>query len=160
VSTQVVLGVDPGIASTGYGIIRIRADDSIELVDYGVISTSSDTDHELRLKKIYNSITRIIRNYRPQAVAIETVFYSKNIKTLVLVSEAIGVISLAAGNFGLPVRKFTPLEVKTGIARFGKAGKPQVQSMVKHLLELDEVPFPDHAADALAVAICYRNLFC
>jgi len=160
VETGVVLGIDPGIASTGYGVIRVCSDDSIELIDCGVISTNPETNHELRLKKIYDAITEIIEKFRPQAVAVETVFYSRNIKSLVLVSEAIGVISLAAGNFSLPLRKFTPLEVKTGIARFGRAGKSQVQAMVKNLLKLDKIHFPDHAADALAVAICYRNLFC
>ncbi len=155
-----ILGIDPGVTSTGYGVIRLTDGDSMLLLDYGVIKTSPKDKHEVRLKKIYKGITEIIKNHKPDEAAIETVFYSKNLKSLVQVSEAIGVISLALCNFGLNIKRFTPLEVKQGIVGFGQAKKEQIQLMVMNILNLKNPPKPDHASDALAVALCYRNLCC
>jgi crossover junction endodeoxyribonuclease RuvC len=152
-----ILGIDPGVAQIGYGCIQVGEDDSIHLIDYGVISTSPKTDHGCRLLKIFNEVTSVIARHKPDAIAIETVFYSRNLKSLVEVSEAIGVITLAARHFGLEIRKFTPLEVKSTIVHSGRAGKSQIQMMVKALLRMKEVPKPNHAADALAIAICYNT---
>ena len=149
-----ILGIDPGVAQTGYGCIHVGEDDSIHLIDYGVISTSPKTNHGRRLLQIFDEVTSVIETHKPDAIAIETVFFSRNLKSLVEVSEAIGVITLAACHFGLEIRKFTPLEVKSTIVRSGKAGKSQIQMMVKALLRMNEIPKPDHAADALAIAIC------
>ncbi len=153
---SIILGIDPGVAATGYGCIQVEDDDSIRLIDYGVISTSPKTEHGKRLLKIFNEVTSVIRRHEPDAIAIETIFYSRNLKSLVEVSEAIGVITLAARHFGLEIRKFTPLEVKSTIVRTGRADKSQIQMMVKTLLNMSEIPKPNHASDALAIAICYN----
>jgi len=150
----VILGIDPGVASTGYGIVKERRGGDLLLVDYGVITTPSKDPHEDRLKAIFEGIGRIIRTSRPDRVAIETVFYSKNLKSLVQVSEAIGVLSLAVCRHSLELRRFTPLEVKQAVVGNGRAKKNQVQLMVTNILNLDDPPTPDHASDALAVALC------
>jgi crossover junction endodeoxyribonuclease RuvC len=153
-----ILGVDPGVASTGFGIIRVDGDEGLELLDEGVIRTEAGTPHNRRLKAIYEGITELIVRHKPDAVAIEGIYFSRNLKSLVEVSEAIGVITLAAGHRDLGVKKFTPLEVKSAITGFGKAGKLQVQAMVMSMLGLDGSPKAHHASDAIAVAICYKNL--
>lgn len=154
---MIILGIDPGIASTGYGVIKVAGGDRLSLVEYGVIKTSPGENQGLRLKYIYERVNGIIKDHHPDAIAIETIFHSKNLKSLAMVSEAIGVVSLAAGNYGLNIQKFTPLEVKSAIVRSGKAPKRQIQEMVKTILNLDSLPRPDHASDALAIAICYRT---
>jgi crossover junction endodeoxyribonuclease RuvC len=151
----VILGIDPGVASTGYGVIRVGNGGNLHSVDYGTITTSAKELLEVRLTHIYKGITEIIGTFRPDEVAIETVFYSKNIKALVQVSEAIGVLTLAACNFGLNIKRFTPLEVKRAIVKSGTAKKEQVKLMVTNILNLEEPPRSEHASDALAVAICY-----
>jgi crossover junction endodeoxyribonuclease RuvC len=151
----IILGIDPGIASTGYGIIEITEDDSMIMLDCGVITTSVKDRHEVRLRQIYDSINGIIKKYKPGAVAIESIFYSKNLKALTHVSEAIGVISLAVGNYGINIKKITPLEVKAAVGRSGRADKKQIQLVVKEILKLDTLPKNNHASDALAIAICY-----
>lgn len=156
---MIILGIDPGIAKTGYGIIKCSDNENMFLIDFGVIATSTENPHGTRLRKIFKEITRIINHYRPDAVAIETIFYSKSYKALVEVSEVIGVITLAAGHFELEVMKFTPLEVKSAVAGFGRAAKNQVRVMTMNMLNLEEPPRPDHASDALAVAICFRNIY-
>jgi crossover junction endodeoxyribonuclease RuvC len=153
-----ILGVDPGVASTGFGIIRVDGDDVLELLDEGVIKTEPGTPHDRRLKAIYEGITGLIVRHKPDAVAVEGIYFSRNLKSLVEVSEAIGVITLAAGNRDIGVKKFTPLEVKSAITGFGKAGKPQVQRMVMAMLGLDGAQKTHHASDAIAVALCYKNL--
>jgi len=155
-----ILGVDPGLASTGFGIIRVDGGDELELLGEGVIRTEAGTPHNWRLKAIYEGITEIIIRHRPDAVAIEGIYFSRNLKSLVEVSEAIGVIILAAGNRDIGVKKFTPLEVKSAITGFGKAGKLQVQRMVMSMLGLNGSRKEHHVSDALAVAICYKNLIC
>ena len=154
------MGIDPGIASTGYGIIETSGNDRIILVDYGMINTPSNMEHGERLKYIFGEVTRKLEEYRPHALAIESLFHSKNLKALVDVSEAIGVVTLAASNFNIGVSKFTPLKVKSAIVGFGKADKRQVQEMIMRLLGLESPLNPHHVSDALAVAICYRNLNC
>jgi len=153
------MGVDPGIAATGYGIIKIEGREEAGLLDYGVISTFPGENHPKRLQYIYEHILRIIGLHNPEVVAIESLFQRKNLKALVDVSEAIGVITLAAANFNLKVEKFTPLKVKSAIVGVGRAKKEQVSLMIQNILNLDSPPKPHHASDALAVAICYKNLF-
>ncbi|MBN2323180.1 MAG: crossover junction endodeoxyribonuclease RuvC [Spirochaetes bacterium] len=155
-----ILGIDPGVASTGYGVIRCGEKDGVmRLVDYGVITTPPGQILERRLKSIFDGVERIIRDARPDRAATETIFYSKNIKSLVQVSEAIGVVSLAVCRQGLTLSRYTPLEVKQTISGNGKAKKNQIQSMVARMLNLENPPKPDHASDALAVAICEAFMF-
>jgi crossover junction endodeoxyribonuclease RuvC len=151
------MGIDPGIAETGYGIIETGDGESTGLVEFGVISTPAGTYHPGRLRTIYERVTRLIESHRPDVVAVESIFHSRNLKSLVDVSEAIGVISLAAA--GLKVEKITPLKVKSAVVGVGRAPKEQVRLMIMNELGLDEPPRPHHASDALAVAICYRNMY-
>ena len=129
-------------------------------MDFGVVTTPVQEEHGQRLKMIYDRITGIMRIHKPEAVAIETIYHSKNLRSFVLVYEAIGVIALAAAHRGVRVEKFTPLEVKSAIVGFGRATKDQVQLMIMNMLNLGSPPKPNHASDALAVAICYKNLYC
>ena len=152
---MVILGIDPGIASPAYGVIRVGNTGELHSIDYGTITTSVKKPLEERLKLIYEGITGVINTFRPDEVAIETVFYSKNLKSLVQVSEAIGILTLAAYNFGRNIKRFTPLEVKRVLVRSGTAKKEQIQLMVMNILNLKDPPKPNHASDALAVAICY-----
>lgn len=155
---MIIMGIDPGIASTGYGVIETEGQEKLVLIDYGMISTSPRMIHGDRLKYIYGEVTLKLKKHRPDALAIESLFHSKNLKSLVDVSEAIGVVTLAASHFNIAVTKFTPLKVKSAIVGFGKADKSQVQEMIMRLLDLESLPEPHHVSDALAVAICYRNL--
>ncbi len=157
---MIILGIDPGVISTGYGFIETLEGDRMRVVGYGVISTSAELEHAFRLKHIYDRVTEIIRQQKPDMVAIENLFHSKNLKSLVDVSEAIGVITLAATNFNIKVEKFTPLKVKSAIVGFGKATKDQVGMMIQNLLNLERPPQSHHISDALAVAICCRNIHC
>lgn len=150
---QIILGVDPGLASTGYGVIAIHQGQS-KMLDYGCISTAAQTAFELRLKEIHEQLQKIISEYNPQVLAIEELFFAKNAKTAMLVGQARGVILLTAMQNNLTIRQFTPLEVKQAVTGYGRADKKQMQQMVKILLKLKELPWPDDAADALAVAVC------
>jgi crossover junction endodeoxyribonuclease RuvC len=151
---MLVLGIDPGTAITGYGLVK-GEDDELTLVAYGAITTSSDWPLPERLQRIYRELTALIEDQQPTAVAVEELFFSKNVRTALSVGQARGVALLAAANAGLPVHEYTPLQVKQAIAGYGRATKDQVQQMVRMLLALDSVPQPDDAADAIAVAICH-----
>jgi crossover junction endodeoxyribonuclease RuvC len=151
---MLVLGIDPGTAITGYGLVK-GEDDSLTLVDYGAITTSSDRPLPERLQRIYRELTALIEDRQPTAAAVEELFFSKNVRTALSVGQARGVALLASANAGLPIHEYTPLQVKQAIAGYGRATKDQVQQMVKMLLALDSVPQPDDAADAIAVAICH-----
>jgi crossover junction endodeoxyribonuclease RuvC len=151
---MLVLGIDPGTAITGYGLVK-GEDDSLTLVDYGAITTSSDQPLPERLQRIYRELTALIEDRQPTAVAVEELFFSKNVRTALSVGQARGVALLASANAGLPIHEYTPLQVKQAIAGYGRATKDQVQQMVRMLLALDSVPQPDDAADAIAVAICH-----
>jgi len=155
----IIMGVDPGVASTGYGVIKASGDETV-LMDYGMITTTPDIDHGERLRYIYEEVSKVLQKHRPDALAVESLFHSRNLKSLVDVSEAIGVITLAASNYSIKVTKFTPLKVKSAIVGFGKAEKEQVQLMIQHQLGLESPPEPYHVSDAIAVALCYRNLNC
>ena len=151
---MLVLGIDPGTAITGYGFVK-GEDDDLTLVAYGAITTSSDWPQPERLQRIYQELTAVIEDRQPTAVAVEELFFSKNVRTALSVGQARGVALLAAANAGLPIHEYTPLQVKQAIVGYGRATKDQVQQMVKMLLALDSVPQPDDAADAIAVAICH-----
>jgi len=151
---MLVLGIDPGTAITGYGLVKGEDDDLI-LVAYGAITTSSDWPLPERLQRIYRELTALIEDQQPTAVAVEELFFSKNVRTALSVGQARGVALLAAANAGLPIHEYTPLQVKQAITSYGRATKDQVQQMVRMLLGLDSVPQPDDAADAIAVAICH-----
>jgi len=156
----IILGIDPGINTTGYGIIRTLQNDEMKIVECGIISSPAKLEHSSRLKYIYDRLIDIIERQKPDVVAIENLFHNKNLKSLVDVSEAIGVITLAAANFNIRIEKFSPLKVKSAIVGFGRAEKEQVGMMIQNLLDLEVPPESHHISDALAVAVCYRNLHC
>jgi crossover junction endodeoxyribonuclease RuvC len=151
---NLVLGVDPGTAITGYGLVRGEGDE-LRLVDYGAINTSSDESLPQRLQEIYRQLTALIQERQPAAAAVEKLFFSRNVRTALSVGQARGVALLAMANAELEIHEYTPLEVKQAVVGYGRASKEQVQEMVKVLLGLDSVPQPDDAADAIAVAICH-----
>ncbi|MEA1940587.1 MAG: crossover junction endodeoxyribonuclease RuvC [Candidatus Caldatribacteriota bacterium] len=151
---MIVLGIDPGLANTGYGFVNYKKK-KITLVDYGNIVTKKEDTFTSRLKKINYEINKLIDKYNPQEVAIEDIFFNKNTKTALLVSKVHGAIALSVSLIGLELYEYTPLQVKQATVGNGRADKYQVQSMVKILLNLQKIPRPDHASDALAVAICH-----
>lgn len=151
-----VIGIDPGTAIVGYGIIDYNKN-KYSIVDYGVILTSKDLSNEERLEIVYNELDKILKKYKPEFMAIEDLFYFKNNKTVISVAQARGVILLAGKQNNIPMSNYTPLQVKTGITGYGKAEKKQVQLMVQKFLGLSEIPKPDDAADALAICITHIN---
>ncbi|MEI7904728.1 MAG: crossover junction endodeoxyribonuclease RuvC [Candidatus Firestonebacteria bacterium] len=152
-----ILGIDPGVATTGYGVIEYTGGHSTA-IDYGVITTEPNIALSERLKSIYSAVTKILKKFAPDEMAVEEIFFAKNIKTAIMVSEARGVILLAGANYGLKtVNEYTPLEVKMALSGYGRAEKPQIQQMVKILLGLKTIPKPDDMADALAIAICHAH---
>ena len=157
--TMIVLGIDPGTAITGYGIVKDAPDGRLFEICHGVIRTDRKTPYPLRLKKIHNGIALIIEQHRPQVAAIEELFFSKNAATAMIVGQARGVVILTAVLAGLEVSEYTPIQLKEAVTGYGRAEKMQVQYMVKTLLGLAEAPKPDDAADALALAICHLHSY-
>jgi crossover junction endodeoxyribonuclease RuvC len=153
---MIVLGIDPGTASTGYGVIE-GAGSRLRALEDGVIETSAGIPLERRLADIHERVCALIDTHRPEAMAIEELYFGANVRTAFAVGQARGVVLLAAGQRGLPSRSYTPQQVKGAVCGHGRAGKDQVGRMVARLLGLAAVPTPDHAADALAVAICDLN---
>jgi crossover junction endodeoxyribonuclease RuvC len=149
-----ILGIDPGTAITGYGLVS-EEDGVLTLVDCGVITTPSGQPLPERLQAIYKGLSGVIREHRPAAAAVEELFFSRNVRTALSVGHARGVTLLALADAGLPIYEYKPLEIKQAIAGYGGADKRQVQEMVRMLLDLRDVPQPDDAADAVAVAICH-----
>lgn len=152
---MISLGIDPGIARTGYGVVRDGASGETEYVAYGCIETPSKMPVEQRLQLIYRELTDLIRQYQPETAGIEKLLFGKNVTNAIVVGQARGVAMLAMADQNLPIAEYTPAEVKQAVAGYGNAPKPQMQEMVRLLLNLDEVPKPDDAADALAVAITH-----
>lgn len=150
---MIILGIDPGIADTGYGVIK-KTGDKYTLLACGSIRTPAKTDLAGRLGTLKKELTKIIKKHQPSLVAVEELFFAKNVKTALAVAHARGVILLTAQEAGLTPREFTPLQVKQALTGYGRADKNQIQQMVKTVLGLKQVPQPDDAADALAVAIC------
>jgi crossover junction endodeoxyribonuclease RuvC len=152
----VVLGIDPGSANTGFGVVLARGQ-QLAALDGGVIATTQDESLERRLVRIHARVCDLIAEHRPHAVAVEDLFFGQNARTAFSVGQARGVVLLAAGLAGIPSFSYTPQAVKQAVCGSGRAEKEQVQRMVGALLSLGEPPRPDHAADALAVAICHAN---
>lgn len=151
-----ILGLDPGTATTGYGIVDV-VDGQLRLVDYGVIKTPSGDPPERRLQSIFHQINALIAAHRPDRAAVEQLFFGRNITTAIAVGQARGVLLLALADANIAMSEYSPPKIKEAITGYGKAGKAQMQLMVRHLLDLDEVPHPDDAADALAVAITHAR---
>jgi crossover junction endodeoxyribonuclease RuvC len=152
---MLILGIDPGTATTGYGLVRELENGSLEAQGYGVILTPADLPMPERLQRLYSQLNDIISLHRPMAGSVEKLFFQSNVKTALSVGQARGVTLLCLAMAGLEVGEYTPLEVKQAVVGYGKADKRQVQEMVRILLNLPEIPRPDDAADALAVAICH-----
>ena len=148
-----VLGFDPGTATTGYGVVESRGS-SLHHIAHGAITTPAGQPFADRLRTIFLESQRLIEGYAPDVVAIEKLYFSRNVTMGIMVAQARGVLALAASLAGKPVGEFSPLEVKNAVVGYGKAQKRQVQEMVKIILNLDAIPKPDDAADALALAIC------
>jgi crossover junction endodeoxyribonuclease RuvC len=149
-----VLGIDPGTAITGYGLVR-EDDQGLALVECGAITTAAGQPLSVRLQAIYRELTEVIQAYQPTTSAVEELFFSRNVRTALSVGHARGVALLALADAGLEVHEYKPMEVKQAVAGYGGADKRQVQEMVRMLLGLEHVPQPDDAADAVAVAICH-----
>lgn len=156
---MITLGIDPGTATTGYGIVRDASDGRLTEICHGVIRTDSKTPYPLRLKAIHNELTAIIDQYNPQSIAIEELFFNRNVSSAMIVGQARGVVILTGVLADLDVSEYTPLQVKEAVTGYGRAEKIQVQQMVKTLLGLAKIPKPDDAADALAVAICHLHSY-
>ncbi len=155
---MIILGIDPGTATTGFGIINHNKNQP-ELVDFGVISTNKKLSDAERLEILAGDINRLIKKYRPEAVGVEKLFFTTNQKTVMTVSQARGAALLACQKHKLAIFEFTPLEVKSFICGNGKASKSQVQYMVQKTFKLKHPPKPDDAADALAVALCAGHYY-
>ncbi|MFA5524509.1 MAG: crossover junction endodeoxyribonuclease RuvC [Tissierellales bacterium] len=153
---MIVFGIDPGIAIVGYGVIEYNGN-KFNVLDYGAVQTSNSYSFPTRLKIIYDEISLLMEKFKPDALAIEELFFNKNVKTAITVGQARGVQVLAAVNKGIEIYEYTPLQVKQGVVGYGRADKRQIQEMVKILLNLDKIPKPDDVADALAVAICHAH---
>lgn len=153
---MIVLGIDPGTADTGYGVVQ-SAGASLRALDSGVIQTRAGVPLERRLAHIHGRVAELLGRHRPDAVAVEELYFGTNARTAFAVGQARGVVLLAAGQHQTPTRSYTPQQVKGAVCGHGRAGKEQVSRMVARLLGLPAPPTPDHAADALAVAICELN---
>jgi crossover junction endodeoxyribonuclease RuvC len=152
----IVLGIDPGLANTGYGVVAQRAGRLVAL-DGGVIETRAGAPTERRLADVHSGIDALLAEHEPDGVALEELYFGQNVRTAFAVGQARGVVMLAAGQRGVPCESYTPQAVKSAVCGSGRAPKEQVARMVQALLGLESPPTPDHAADALAVAICHVN---
>jgi crossover junction endodeoxyribonuclease RuvC len=151
------LGIDPGIGTTGFGLVRLHPDSSLEAIVFGVITTPAGLPNHERLVQLYNEMQRLIATYHPETCAVEKLFFQRNVSTAIAVGQARGVVLLSIAQAGLEVGEYTPNEIKQAVAGYGSAQKRQVQEMVRTLLVLPEIPRPDDAADALAVAITHLH---
>ncbi len=151
-----ILGIDPGYAIVGFGVLDY---DGYKFgpVEFGAVTTEAKTDFNIRLKTIYDDLTYVVEKFHPEAMAIEKLFFNTNQKTGIDVAQARGVILLAAVNAGVPIYEYTPLQVKQSVVGYGRAEKAQVMEMTKRILGLAAVPKPDDTADALAIAICHGH---
>lgn len=154
---NIILGIDPGIADTGFGVIEEGPGNKLVCLDYGSIKTKTSLSLPDRLDIIHKELENIIKKYKPQKVGVEQLFFCNNAKTALIVGQARGVVLLTCKQNNIEVFEFTPLQVKQAVSAYGKATKIQVQKMVKLILNLNKIPKPDDAADALAVAICAIN---
>lgn len=153
---MLVVGIDPGIATTGYGFVRDN-NNGIQLVTYGVIATSPGLSPAQRLSSLYRDLDQILTLHQPQSGAVEKLFFQKNVTTAISVGQARGVALLALAQHQIDVFEYTPMEVKQAVTGYGGADKKQIQQMVKAVLQMEDIPRPDDAADALAIAICHLH---
>ncbi len=153
---MLVIGIDPGTATTGFGLVRDTAQ-GLEVVDFGTILTPAGLPQEQRLVMLFDQLSKILILHRPESAAVEKLFFSRNVTTAITVGQARGVVLLALARSGLAVDEYTPMEIKQAVAGYGGADKNQIQQMVRALLNLEVVPKPDDAADALAIAICHLH---
>jgi crossover junction endodeoxyribonuclease RuvC len=151
------LGIDPGTATTGYGLVRLMRDGELVAVSFGIISTPKDATASVRLEMLFDQLNALIKKNKPDTAAVEKLFFQSNVKTALAVGQARGVIMLCLQKAGIEPFEYTPNEVKQAVAGYGGADKRQVQDMVRALLQLDSLPKPDDAADALAIAITHLN---
>ncbi len=151
------LGIDPGTATTGYGLVRLMPDGELVAVRYGVILTPKESPAPARLEMLYEQLRRILLEHKPDTAAVEKLFFQRNVTTALAVGQARGVVMLALQQAGIEAFEYTPNEIKQAVAGYGSAQKRQMQEMVRALLQLDSIPKPDDAADALAVAITHLN---
>ena len=149
-----ILGIDPGTATTGFGLIT-KEGPKLTKIDCGVISTSKDLDMPKRLSILFNDLQEIVQTHKPDVMSVEKLFFTNNITTAMTVSQARGIVLLVASQNNIPIAEYAPLQVKMSATGYGKATKKQVQEMVKKILKLSVIPKPDDAADALAIAICH-----
>lgn len=154
-TSRVTIGIDPGTAILGYGVVE--GDNDSQVVDFGVIETPSELDMPKRLVILHDAVTKLLDQHHPDDLAVEQLFFARNVTTAIAVGQARGVVLLAAAQKGIPVAEYSPSEIKNAIVGYGKADKRQIQEMVRILLGLPEVPQPDDAADALAVALCHAQ---
>ena len=155
---MIIMGIDPGFAITGFGIVKYQGN-KFSVIDHGVVTTEAGIPLPKRLLMLSDGLEELVLKYRPEAVAVEELFFNKNIKTALNVAHGRGVALLTAAKAGLEVWEYTPLQVKQSVAGYGRAEKAQIQQMVKIILNLPSIPKPDDAADALAVAICHGHSF-
>ncbi len=153
---MIVMGIDPGYAITGWGVVRYERN-TFRPVAFGAVTTEAHTEFSDRLEQVYDGICRICEQYRPEAVAVEQLFFTNNQKTVINVAQARGVIMLAVKKSNIPYFEYTPLQVKQSVVGYGRAEKRQVMEMTRKMLCLEKVPKPDDTADALAVAICHAH---
>lgn len=153
---MIVMGIDPGLALMGYGVVESDGY-RFRTLDYGVVETKAHTEEPERLLQLWHGLNELLNKYKPDAVSVEELFFNKNVKTAISIGQARGVILLAVKSCGIPLFEYTPLQAKQAVAGYGHADKKQIQFMVKTILGLAEIPKPDDAADALAIAITHIN---
>lgn len=156
---MLVLGIDPGMAATGYGLVREKGDGSLVPLDFGVIRTSSDVPMPDRLLHLFHELLEIVSQHHPDHAAVEKLYFQRNVRTAMSVGQARGVALLALAHSEVSISEYTPLEIKQSVTGYGNAEKMQIQQMVRSLLSMDDIPRPDDAADALAVAICHAHSY-
>ena len=152
----IILGIDPGIAITGYGVLQIEKDGSLKLLSYGAIRTKKNTPKPKRLSFIYGKLKGLVEKYEPNALAVELLFFNKNTQTAVTVGEARGVVLLLAGQMNIPVFEYTPLQVKETLTGYGRSSKQDLREIVQVELNMDSPPRPIDASDALAICLCHH----
>ncbi len=153
---MIILGIDPGFAITGYGVVKYEGN-KFSVIDYGAVTTPAGMEMPKRLLSLSEGLEKVIEKFRPDFISVEELFFNKNIKTALNVGHGRGVVLLTAAKSGIPVFEYTPLQVKQAVVGYGRAEKAQVQQMVKVLLNLPAIPKPDDVADALAIAICHGH---
>ena len=154
---MIILGIDPGTAITGFGVLKKIGKHELKLIDYGCIKTPTNLSTAERLALLNKELSSLLKKQKPDIAAIEDIFFFKNLKTAIKVSQARGVILFTIAKAKIPIYEYTPLQIKQAVACYGRAEKSQVQKMVKRLLNLKDIPKPDDASDALATAICCAN---